>query len=179
MSQYVPISTPADEIHRQNRSLICLITYLGKKYKEANIGLIVQMKPDYIVGLDYINKKCGKRCKSAIRNLMVSKEKNTSSGEVYQKWGFHKQKAEKFFLILYRELMRINADEEIWDLFDYLYNYISNSLPIERRGSHIISYPYRSALNQAVNGDQYSQKEKEIVAKILKTFLPYDRLYHI
>ena len=79
MSQYISISTPADEIHRQNHALISIISYLGKKYKETHIGLIVQMKPDHIAGLDYINNKCGKRYKSTIRNLMVSKEKSNKS----------------------------------------------------------------------------------------------------
>lgn len=178
MSQYITISTPADEIYQKNRALICIISFLGKKYKETHMGSIVQMKPDQIVGMDYINKACGKWYKNTIRNLMESKEKSTVFKVEYQRWKINKYKAEKFFCVLCKKLIKEKADKEIWDLFDCIYSGISDSLPIERRGSHIIAYPYRSALNHAINCDQYSQKEKESIAKIINTFPLYDSLYH-
>lgn len=178
MGQYIPVSTPADKTYQRNRTLTHVISFLGEKYKENHNGIFIQMQSDYKVGMDYIDRKCGKGFKTTIRNLMNSTRKMTMFNAGYRNWKFHRQKAEKFFRILYQVLKKSNADEEIWALFDYLYGDISCSLPIEKCGSHIISCPYKAALNQVKNGNQYSQEDKKAVARIESTFPAYDSLYH-
>lgn len=177
MGQYIPVSTPADATYQRNRALTQIITFLGKKYKVRHKGLFVQMQKDYKVGMDYIDRKCGKGYKSTIRNLVCSKKKETVFKADYRIWKFHKQKAEKFFRRLHQELRKMKANDEIWALFDYLYWDISASFPIERRGSHVISYPYKTALNQVKNRNNNGQIDKTIIARIEKAISEYDDLY--
>ena len=178
MGQYIPVSTPADKTYQRNRALTHIISFLGEKYKENHNGVFVQMQSDYKVGMDYIDRKCGKGYKSAIRNLMNSRRKMTVFNAGYRNWKFHRQKAEKFFRVLHQVLEKLNADDEIWALFDYLYGDISDSFPIGKRGSHIISYPYKAALNQVKNGNQYSREDIKAIARIESTFPAYDSLYN-
>ena len=178
MGQYISVSTPPDKIYQQNSALTKIISCLGKKYKENHSGIFVQMQSDFKVGMDYINKKCGKRYKTTIRNLISSKRKTTVFSAGYRNWKFHRHKTEKAFHILYRVLKKLNADDEIWALFDYLYAGISGFLPIEKCGGHVISYPYKAALNQAKNGNQYSQEEKKAISRIESAFQAYDSLYY-
>lgn len=77
MGQYIPVSTPADKTYQRNRALTHVISFLGEKYKENHNGIIIQMQSDYKVGMDYIDRKCGKGFKTTIRNLMNSTRKMT------------------------------------------------------------------------------------------------------
>ena len=178
MGHFIPVSTPNCKNHECNLSLKSIIIYLGGKYKECHSGIRVQLLSDYTVGLNYIDRKCGKGYKTTIRNLMESKRKHTQSQTDYRKWKFHKQKAEKFFRMLYQVLQKMNAKEEIWLLFDRSYCEISKEFPINKLGSDIVSCPYRGALNHVQNRAQYSRDEKKAIARIVKSFLEYDKIYH-
>lgn len=177
MGQYIPVATPIGKAYQHNLALKRIITYIGGEYKKRHSGIRVQMMSDYKAGLNYIDKKCGKGYKGTIRNLMNSKEKHTHFQAGYQKWKFHKQKAEVFFRRLKQVLEKMDADEEIRLLFDQLYTDISKNFPIDKRGSDIVSCPYRAALNQARNSDQYNQNERTALARIESTFPAYDKLY--
>lgn len=178
MGQYIPVSTPADEMYKQNCALERIIAFLGEKYKEDHHGFRVRTQTDEKAGIDFIDKECGKRFKKTINNLINSKKKATVFNADYRCWKIHKYKAEKFFRILYNVLKKKGASKEIWALFDDLYDDISRDFPIEKRGSHILPYPYRAALNQIKNDSRYSQTEKKSIARIVHTFPAYDSLYH-
>lgn len=179
MGQYISVSTPAGEIFKQNDALARILTFLGEKYKETHDGVFVKRREADKVGLDFINRECGKRYKRTIRNLMCSTQESTGYQVDYRCWKIHKCKAEKFFRRLFIVLKDLKADTEIWALFDALYNDISRDFPIEKRGSQIIPYPYKSALNQVQNNSQYTQEEKNRIARIVLTFPAYDKLYRV
>lgn len=179
MSQYIQVATPVEKTYQSNSALTEILIFLGKKYKEKHHGFYVQMRRDYSVGLDFIAKKCGKGYKTTIRNLNYSKRELTMFHTSYRNWKFHKTKAMKFFKKLYYVLKAFNTDDAVWVLFDQLYNEISSSLYIEKRGSHVISCPYHSALNQARNDNRYSYAERESIARITHSFSTYDKLYYV
>lgn len=179
LGQYISVSTPADEIYKQNDALVSILSFLGKKYKATHDGFFVKRRDDDRVGLDFINRKCGKKCKKTIKNLMHSAQEKTANGTACQCWMIHKCKAERFFRILYNVLKELKAEAEIWALFDELYNGISRNFPIEKRGSQIIPYPYKSALNQVQYNPRYTHEEKKSIARIVVTFPAYDKLYRV
>lgn len=178
MGQYIQVATPNDIYYQKNRSLVYILTFVGEKYKETHTGIRAQMMSDFSVGIDFINKQCGKGYKTAIKNLAYSKRKYTFFNAEYHNWKFHKSKAEKFFRILYRELDRMKAPKDIWTLFDYLYDSVPELFPIDRWGNQIISYPYHSALNQVKNGNQYNKDDRDCIARIEKSFSSFDKLYY-
>ena len=177
MSQYIQVATPVGKTYQSNTALTYILIFLGKKYKEEHRSLYVHLRRDYNVGLDYIAKKCGKGYKTTIRNLNNSKRARTIFYASYSNWKFHKTKATTFLKRLYSVLKKYNADGAVWTQFDLLYDELSESFYIEKRGSHIISCPYYSALNQAQNDNRYSYSDRKSLARITRSFSSYDKLY--
>ena len=177
MGQYISIATPDNLSYQTNKALERILEYLGQKYKENHNGAYLHLRSDFNVGLEYMNKKCKKNFKTTIRNLVFSRKRVTSFHTEYRDWKIHKTKAEKFFRVLHRELKKMEAPIEIWDLFNSLYNVIVFSFPISKKGEQIISYPYRTALNQAKNGTCYSNEEKKAIAEFEKTFPLFNDFY--
>jgi len=179
MSQYIIVSTPTDVEYQRNLALSRIIIFLGEKYKAKYHGKRVQAKEDFKLGLNFINNKCGKRYKNTIRNLMQSKRCRTMYNVDHQKWKIHKSKAERFFYVLKRELVKLDAPEEVWNLFDYIYKDISRSdiLNVDARGRDIIAYPYKSALITAKNNNLYTLEERNKIKRVLNSFKDFDQLY--
>lgn len=177
MSQYIEVATPAGKNYKSNAALTNILIFLGQKYKESHRSILVQIRRDYYVGLDYIAKECGKGYKTTIRNLNKSERAYTMFNANYSNWKFHKTKAAKFFKKLYSVLKDYKADDAVWLQFDSLYNELSQSFYIERRGSHIISCPYYSALNQSQNNPRYSDSEQKSLARVKRSFSSFDKLY--
>ena len=177
MSQYIDVATPEGQKYYKNLALEKLLAFLGQKDKKAYSGKRVQMQTDYKAGLDFMNRKCRKGYKTTINNLLKSKHKQTTFSCEYRNWKFHKRKAERFFRILYQELKRTNANNDVWQQFDALYTVLSNDFSIDKCGSHIISCPYHSALNQVKSDSKYSFDDRKAIAKVVKAFPLYDELY--
>jgi len=177
MSQFIQVATPVGKTYQSNTALTSILIFLGKKYKEKHRSVYIQMRRDYNVGLDYIAKKCGKGYKTTIRNLNNSKRASTIFHASYSNWKFHKTKAATFLKRLYTVLKKYNADGSVWSQFDLLYSKLSKSFYIEKRGSHIISCPYYSALNQALNDTRNSYSDRKSLARITSSFSSYDKLY--
>ena len=127
MGQYIEIATPNKTEYQKNIAIISVLEFLGKKYKVNRKNVRIQKLSDYKAGLVFINNKCGKRYKTAIKHLIFSQKKVTMFHAEYRNWKFHKQKVEKFLTILHRELKRMNAPKEIWLLFNTIYLEVSLS----------------------------------------------------
>lgn len=179
MSQYIIVSSPNDVEYQRNLALSRIIIFLGEKYKENHDGIRVQLASDYKAGLDYINKKCGKRYKTTIRNLMQSHRYQTTYNAECRKWKIHKRKAEPFFRVLKRELKHLDASNEVWELFDYIYKDLSKSpiLSISASGKEIIAYPYKTSLASAKNNKLYNIEERNTILRVLNSFKEFDQLY--
>ena len=177
MSRYIDVATPTGSNYLSNNALTEILSFLGRKYKETHTGIYVRRRSDFAVGLHYIAKKCGRWHKTAIKNLIYSKRKCTYFNIEYQNWRFHKAKAKKFFDTLYMVLNKLNAPNDVWIQFKQLYNTVSRSFPIDKRGSHVISYPYRDELNQIENDRRYSSDDREVITRINRAFSAYDQLY--
>lgn len=178
MSHYIKIQTPSDKNFDRNKAIIIILEYLGKQYKKTHNSIFTKTHDDDKVGLHYIDQECGKHFKSTIRHLMYSKNKQTFFKANYREWKLHKVKAEKFFRRLYQVLRNMGADKEIWDLFNKVYFDVSTSFLIDKCGSHVISYVYRTDISQALNDNKYTDEEKNILKNIRDTFSAYDRLYY-
>lgn len=177
MSQYIHISTPSDDFYNRNIAITRIVSFVGENYKKTHSGKRIYSRTDYKVGLDHINKKCGKGYKTTIRALEKAHRNITGYDAIYNDWRFHKRKAEKFFLILYRLLKEYKPDIEVWNLFDYLCNDLLLHINGSLKGCDIIAYPYRSAINHAINENKYTIKERKALMRIECSFRNFDQLY--
>ena len=177
MGQYIHISTPSDDFYKRNIAITRIVSFVGEKYKDTHFGKRVHSRTDYQVGLDYLNKKCGKGYKTTIRALEKAQRSITGYNAIYNDWRFHKRKAEKFFLILYRILKELKPDIEVWNLFEYLCNDILLYINGPLKGSDIIAYPYRSAINHAINNNNYTDEERRALKRIERSIRNFDQLY--
>ena len=177
MSQYIHISTPSDDFYKRNIAITRIVSFVGEKYKETHFGKRVHSRTDYQVGLDHINKKCGKGYKTTIRVLEKAQRSITGYNAIYNDWRFHKRKAEKFFLNLYRILKENKPDKEVWNLFDYLCKDLLLCINGPLKGSDIIAYPYRSAINHAIDNSNYTDEERRALKKIERSIRNFDPLY--
>lgn len=172
MSQYIEISTPNDPSYMRNIALSRILSFMGEQYRKTHRGIFVQSSSDYKLGLHYIDQRCKRLHKRAIRFLINSKKDSEN-----RNWKIHKRKAERFFRILHQELKNANAPQEITDLFDYLYNDISRNLSLDRNGSQIVAYPYLAEFNQVVVGNRYTHEERKAISRVVRAINEYDDIY--
>lgn len=192
MSQYITVSSPADDCYALNDALKQIISFVGKKYRESKEKKYRESKKkkfwlkddNFVIGLSYINKECRYWHKNTIRNLLNS-EKITCNESEYRKWKFHKRKTVKFLDKLHRVLKDFDANEEIMKLFDDLYKAYSNTIYIEKEGGYVIAYPYRSSLDRVLIGNfkfispdiKYSEEDKKCIKNIRRSFEAFNSFY--
>lgn len=177
MGWYVDVSTPVDDCYECNLALFEIISFIGEKRKFIKKSRFLSAKDDYVVGLNYVNQKCGYLHKHAINKLVNSEKRETYLHDEYRRWRFHKTKAKKLFRKLAQILDDLDANDEIWKKFDKVYHHILNDFAVDRNGSYIIAYPYKTSLNQIIAGRDYSKNERTCIENVMSTFKKYDDYY--
>lgn len=174
----IPISTPVSNPISENLAMKEIIEYYGKRFKDAHTGIRWKIRSDFSAGLEFINMKCDKHHKSAIRNIIYSNEKKPHEGREVRIWYFHRKKVIRFLRILH-QVMEGNEtpDEYIKQKFDELYTRLTKNYYLQKSGGDIISAPYKSELNAATVSNEYTDKDKGFINQITIELKTFDTLY--
>ena len=176
MPHYIPVSAPVYATLAENITLKGLLERLGTKYKEEHNSIRINRMNEYKAGIEYINKKCNKNHKTAIRRTVESISKTTIGGDEYRKWRFHKQKVTRFLKVLHRELKKLDEPIELEAFFDNLYNRLNGIYYIQPKGSEIASFPYHYELEQ--KKCDVTQEDEKAICEIQNSFNLMDEFYN-
>ena len=173
MSAYIKITLANNPSCAINHGLQQVLCYIGSEdTKFISLGFDPAM---YAKGVEIINRRLRKWCKTPIKNLVYCKTDKHNGKYV---WKIHRTKTVRVLQAIRNELEKKDAPTQVYNLFQQIYIFLFNLLngDVERTEMEVLSRAFiRGVYSALMPNSLYTDDERKSLERIKAALNAYNR----